>query len=274
MCACRRTILTRLTEAYRKLRNTFRYALGNLDGFNPETDSVENFHELDQWILDKADTVIKNCLTHYENFEFHKVYRTISEFATVELSSIYFDIIKDRLYTAAPKSHARRSAQTALYRLSDALVRLLSPILSYTTEEVWPLLGHQGSVHTTTFPEAARHPHHSADWDQLLALRDTVLPALELARQDKLIGAPLEAQVQLTAPKDLLPLLMKYENELPSLFIVSRVIVAPGSTLTATITRAPGIKCERCWKYKQDIGSSPEFATVCASCAATLHELT
>ena len=267
-------ILTRLTEAYRKLRNTFRYALGNLDGFDPKRDQVQDLQPLDSWILNRLNTLIETCLTHYKNFEFHKVYRAISEFATVELSSIYFDILKDRLYTAAPKCHARRSAQTALYRISDALVRLLSPILSYTTEEVWPMLGHEGSVHTAEFPvPRERGGDDFTDWDKLLSLRDTVLPALELARQEKLIGAPLEAQVALTARPELLPLLEKHKASLPGLFIVSAVTVAPGEILDATITRAPGTKCERCWKYTQDVGADPEFPTVCASCAATLHEL-
>ena len=267
-------ILTRLTEAYRKLRNTFRYTLGNLDGFHAETDAVHELKDLDAWILNRLNTLIETCLDHYKKFEFHKVYRAVSEFATVDLSSVYFDILKDRLYTAAPKSAARRQAQTALYRISDALVRLLSPILSYTTEEVWPMLGHQGSVHTAEFP-AVRTTAGSdfSDWDKLISLRDTVLPALEIARQEKLIGAPLEALVALTAPPDLLPLLEKYLHELPAVFIVSAVTLAPGQTLQASIARAPGSKCERCWKYTLDIGVDPQFPTVCASCASTLHEL-
>ena len=266
-------ILTRLTEAYRKLRNTFRYALGNLDGFDPQNDQVDNLLELDRWILNKLNGIIETCLSHYEKFEFHKVYRTVSEFATVDLSSIYFDILKDRLYTAAPKSHARRSAQTALYLISDALVRLLSPILSYTTEEVWPQLAHEGSVHTAEFPKRSALIGDFYTWDKLIALRDTVLPALELARQEKLIGAPLEAHVILTVPPALLPLLQLHHAELPSLFIVSAVSLQPGETLSASITRADGAKCERCWKYTTDVGSAAEFPTVCASCAATLREL-
>ncbi len=267
-------ILTRLTEAYRKLRNTFRYALGNLDGFHAETDAVQDLKDLDGWVLNRLNTLIATCLDHYKKFEFHKVYRAVSEFATVDLSSVYFDILKDRLYTAAPKSSARRSAQTALYRISDALVRLLSPILSYTTEEVWPMLGHPGSVHTAEFPPAVPiSAGDFSDWDKLIALRDTVLPALEIARQDKLIGAPLEAQVAFTAPAELLPLLEKYRHELPAIFIVSAVTLTPGETLQAAITRAPGTKCERCWKYTLDVGSGQQFPTVCASCAATLHEL-
>ncbi len=267
-------ILTRLTEAYRKLRNTFRYALGNLDGFDPKTDQVTDLQELDSWILNRLNSLIGTCLEHYRNFEFHKVYRAISEFATVELSSIYFDILKDRLYTSAPKSHARQSAQTALYRISDGLVRLLSPILSYTTEEVWPQLGHGGSVHTAEFPVwNASVTGDFVEWDKLLSLRDAVLPALEVARQEKLIGAPLEAQVALAAPPDLFPLLEKYQAQLASLFIVSAVEVTPGDNLTATIGRAAGEKCERCWKYTENVGTDTYYPTVCAPCAAILHEI-
>ncbi len=274
------TILTRLTEAYRKLRNTFRYALGNLDGFHPATDQLPGHEllELDQWVLARAGALTETCLAHYQEFAFHKVYRAISEFATIELSSVYFDVLKDRLYTAAPKSRDRRSAQTALYKVADALVRLLSPLLSFTTEEVWPQLGHKGSVHTALFPDPADltrgiDTEHARNWDRLLTLRDTVMQALEAARQDKVIGAPLEAHVNLTAPPELLPLLERYSADLPGIFIVSAVSLAPGDLLAAQVTRATGIKCERCWKYKHDVGDSPDFPTVCASCAATLHEL-
>ncbi len=137
------TILKPLSEAYRKLRNTFRYALGNLHDFNPATDAVPGGEllEIDQWILVRAEELVSRSAIWYDEFAFHKVYRAVYDFATIDLSSIYFDVLKDRLYTSAPKSHARRSAQTALYRLAFALVRLLAPILSFTTEEVWTHLG-------------------------------------------------------------------------------------------------------------------------------------
>ena len=274
------TILTRLADAYRKLRNTFRYALSNLDGFDPKTDALPagELLGLDQWALARTGALAALCRVHYQEFAFHRVYRAISEFATVELSSIYFDILKDRLYTAAPASRERRSAQTALYRIADVLVRLLSPILSFTTEEVWPYLGHSGSVHTALFPDADAlgrfaSTSHTAEWDRLLGLRDIVLPALETARQDKQIGSPLEAHVTLTAPPDMMPLFEKHHAELPGIFIVSAVTVIPGGTLAAAVSRAQGVKCERCWKYKHDIGSSADFPSVCAYCASILHEL-
>ncbi len=278
-------ILTRLTEAYRKLRNTFRYILGNIGGFSHETDSVsgDELQELDQWILLRAEDLVKRCRKHYDDFEFHKVYRSVYDFATVDLSSVYFDVLKDRLYTSAPKSLARRSAQTALYRLGFALTRLLAPVLTFTAEEVWPHLGEQGSIHTAYFPapeELSREipdsqRKRSVHWDRLMEVRSEVLQALETARQNKIIGAPLEARVLISAEGELYSLLSQYLQELPGLFIVSQVILQQGggTPMNVEIGRAAGTKCERCWKYTEDVGSDSAFPTVCSSCAAVLHEI-
>src|SRR5215472_337923 len=276
------TILTRLSEAYRKIRNTFRYALGNIHDFNPASDAVpgDNLLELDQWILVRAEELVSRCRIWYEEFAFHKVYRAVYDFATIELSAIYFDVLKDRLYTAATQSHARRSAQTALYRLAHALVRLFAPILSFTTEEIWGHLGEKGSIHTAYFPEPAEltagiHADQRArvsNWNRLIEVRETVLKSLEAARQDKSIGAPLEARVKLTANGDLYPLLAEYAGALPGLFIVSQVELSNGSELGVSIARAEGTKCERCWKYTDDVGSDDDFPTVCAACAAAIRE--
>jgi isoleucyl-tRNA synthetase len=274
------TIQSRLTDAYRKLRNTFRYMLGNLSDFDPQRDAVADLAELDQWILLRAEDLVARCRVWYENFEFHKVYHTIYAFATVDLSAVYFDILKDRLYTSAAKSKARRSAQTALYRLLDALVRLLAPIMSFTTEEVWLNMGRAGSVHTAYFPEPAELSggiddaarKRAADWDRLMEVRDDVLKRLETARNEKLIGAPLEARVRISANGGLQPLLRQYARELPGLFIVSQVAIESGDG-GITIERAAGVKCERCWKYTTDVGSSARFPTVCAACAGAVEEM-
>jgi isoleucyl-tRNA synthetase len=280
------TIQTRLTDAYRKLRNTFRYMLGNLSGFDPQTDAVpaSEMTELDQWILLRAEDLVARCRVWYDNFEFHKVYHNVYAFATVDLSSIYFDVLKDRLYTTATKSKARRGAQTALYRLLDALVRLLAPIMSFTAEEVWQTMGRTESVHVAYFPEpsdltagideAARK--RADNWDRLMEVRDDVLKSLETARNEKLIGAPLEARVRLSADGDLYPLLQQYAGELPGLFIVSQVALEPGEAGAAVgvkVERAAGEKCERCWKYTTDVGSDPKFPTVCAACAGAVDEM-
>jgi len=279
------TILVRLSEAYRKLRNTFRYALGNLHDFRPE-DAVagEELLEIDQWILVRAEELVARCRIWYDELAFHKVYRAVYDFATIDLSSIYFDVLKDRLYTSATKSHARRSAQTALHRLALALVRVLAPIMSFTMEEIWPHLGQTGSVHTAYFPEAAdltagigaEARKRVENWARLVALRDSVLKSLDTARQEKLIGAPLEARVRLAADAELHPLLAEYVNELPGLFIVSQVELSNNTAdgLDVKIERALGEKCERCWKYTEDVGSAPELPTVCAACAAAVREMT
>jgi isoleucyl-tRNA synthetase len=283
------TILSQLSDAYRKIRNTFRYALGNLDGFDPGADSVaaQDLDELDQWILFRAEDLVRRCRAHYEEFAFHKVYQAIYGFATTDLSAIYFDVLKDRLYTTAPKSYARRSAQTALSRLNFALVRLLAPILSFTCDEVWRYTklpaGCGPSVHLDLFPEpeeltsglSGDHRKRAADWDVLMPVRDQVLKALEDARQEKVIGAPLEASVSLEAGSELYPLLERYAEQLPGLFIVSQVDLKNGaaSPLVVRVDRARGDKCERCWKYKLDIGADASFPSVCASCAAAVREI-
>jgi isoleucyl-tRNA synthetase len=242
--------------------------------------------EIDQWILLRAEQLVLDCRRWYEEYAFHRIYRAVYDFATVDLSAIYFDVLKDRLYTTAPRSQDRRSAQTALWRLAYALVRLVAPLISYTADEVWQHFrkpaGAPDSVHLATFPEprelTAGIPEASrgrmADWDRLIAVRASVLKSLEEARQDKRIGAPLEARVRLRANGDLYPVLERYASELPGLFIVSQVALEPGDDpLAVQIDRATGAKCERCWKYKADIGSDPRFPTICGSCAEAVTEI-
>jgi isoleucyl-tRNA synthetase len=213
------------------------------------------------------------------------VYRAAYDFATTDLSAVYFDVLKDRLYTAATRGVARRSGQTALYRVHYALTRLLAPLLAFTTEEVWSYThtpeGAPSSVHLALLPEpeelsaglTAGHRAQARDWDRLMELREPVLKALEESRQTKFIGAPLEARVRLMAGGADFALLETYARELPSLFIVSEVELDKGDTLHAVIERARGTKCERCWKYTQDVGRDAEYPTVCASCAAALREM-
>ncbi len=276
-------ILTRLSEAYRKIRNTFRYVLGNIHDFNPATDAVEGaaLEEIDQWILVRAEELVSRCRIWMNEYAFHKVYRAVYDFAAIDLSSIYFDVLKDRLYTSATKSQARRSAQTALHRLGEALVRLLAPILSFTMEEIWPHLGHTGSVHTALFPEPgdltvgihADASEKVATWTKLIEVRDPVLKSLETARQEKFIGGSLEAKVVLTAGKELYALLDANRAHLPGLFIVSQVELVEGDELAVKVDLASGVKCERCWKYTQDTGAVAQFPTVCAACGGAVSEM-
>ena len=271
------TILDRLIEAYRKLRNTFRYALGNLHDFNPEKDAVPvaEMLEIDRWILARTEDLVRRCRGWYDTLEFHKVYRAIYDFTTADLSARYFDILKDRLYTAATSSRERRSGQSALYKVHYALVRLMAPLLAFTTEEVWSHTakpaGAPDSVHLALLPEpeevASGLPAAKlAEWDRLMEVRDVVLKALEEARQAKLIGTSLEARVRLQGYKG-------FEAELPSVFIVSQVVLEPGEELRAIIESADGVKCERCWKYSTAVGKDAEFPTVCDSCSAALRDM-
>ncbi|MBI3695282.1 MAG: class I tRNA ligase family protein, partial [Acidobacteria bacterium] len=284
-------ILARLSEAYRKLRNTFRYMLGNLHDFNPARDAVPaaEMLEIDQWVLLRAESMVADCRRWYDEFAFHKVHHALIGFATVDLSSLYFDVLKDRLYTAAPAALARRSAQTVLYRLAHALARLFAPISSFTCEEVWgslPKLPEDpDSVHLALFPapedltagipEASRE--RLTNWNRLMDVRPAVLKALEQARQEKFIGNALEARVRLSVNGELGRLLADYERELPMLFIVSQVALEQagdaGAELEVKVERAEGAKCERCWKYTTDVGSRPEYPTICAACTRAVDEI-
>jgi isoleucyl-tRNA synthetase len=267
------TIVSRLIEAYRKLRNTFRYALGNLHDFDPETDAVpvDQLLEIDRWILARTEDLIRRTRAWYDEYAFHKVYRAIYDFATTDLSAVYFDVLKDRLYTAGTKSHARRSGQTALYKVHYALTRLAAPLLAFTTEEVWGYTkkpaGAPESVHLALLPEpeevaSGLDPKKLERWERLLEVRSVVLKALEEARQAKFIGTSLEARVRLAGAG-----VDDYAAELPALFIVSQVVLEPGDELRVNVERADGSKCERCWKYSAFSGP------VCEPCSDALREV-
>ncbi len=279
------TILTRLSEAYRKLRNTFRYILGNLHGFDPKADSVaaSEMLEIDQWILIKAEELVLRSRIWYNDFEFHKVYRAVYDFATVDLSNVYFDVLKDRLYTSATKSKARRSAQTALYRLAHALVRLLAPILSFTCEEVWPHLvpgrhrthgafprtfgTHRRAPRTQSETGCQLGPSDGSEEGSSERTRDRRATKSSSERRSKLESALTRVAKCWRCCRAMRP-------NLPGLFIVSQVVLEPGApeALRITVERAAGVKCERCWKYTEDVGSDPQLPTVCAACSSAVRE--
>jgi isoleucyl-tRNA synthetase len=287
-------LMQRIADSYRKIRNTFRYILGNLEAFDPARDVVPfaEMHPLDQYILLQAAEVARDVRSHYDSFTFHRLYQRLKDFCIVDLSAIYFDVLKDRLYTSAPKSPARRSAQTALWRLGEALVRLLAPVMSFTADEVWgflPTSGRSESVHLDHFPApedltgdlpaAFDVAAIKSDWQTLLSVRDEALKALEAARAEKRIGSGLEAQIHLAAPDSIYPVLERYRDQLRYLFIVSDVVLeksaaSNGDTgLAITITQAPGQKCERCWNYSIHVGEDPNYPTVCERCSAVLAEI-
>ncbi len=284
-------LMERVAENYRKIRNTFRYILGNLNGFDPANDALpfEQLQPLDQYMLLKTASLVEDVLGWYGDFAFHKLFQRMKDFCVVDLSAVYFDVIKDRLYTFAPGSKGRRSAQTAIWRIGEALVRLLAPVMSFTADEVWKYLpkvaGRPVSVHLAMFPKteelvtAGYTPQSTAynsivdRYNRLLAVRDDVLKALEEARNQKLIGSGLEAQVVLTAAGELHDLLKQNLGELRYLFIVSDVKLKAGDTFAVQVNKAPGKKCDRCWNYSEHVGEDHEYPTVCERCSSTLDEL-
>jgi isoleucyl-tRNA synthetase len=278
---CSDEILQRVADSYRKVRNTARYALGNLDGFDPARDALtdDELLEIDRWALSELDVLIDKVRAAYEAYEFHLVYQALYEFCTVTLSARYFDILKDRLYTFAPRNPARRSAQTVLYRITDALARMLATILVFTADEIWENLpgARSASVHLAELPTASgeRDEKLAARWEQLFGIRDVVLGVLEEARVAKTIGSSLEAAVEVTASGKTYELLESYRDDLRYLFIVSQVSLTrtEAGEVSVKVRRADGQKCERCWNYSTRVGESARYSTVCERCVAALEEI-
>lgn len=276
---CSDEILSRVVDAYRKLRNTLRFALGNLDGFDPEVDAIaeDNLFEIDRWALASLDQAAEKILRGYENFDFQAAFHASYHLCTVTLSARYFDIIKDRLYISAPRSRERRSAQTALYRIADALCRLLAPVLVFTADEAWENIPQQRipSVHLVEFPRAASAPDTALieRWERLFAIRDDVMRALEEARNEKKIGSSLEAKATLTVNSETAEFLKNYQDDLRYIFIVSQAVIAKGDAFSVTIEKADGKKCERCWNYSIRVGESAKYPTVCERCITALSEI-
>ncbi|HEY5675734.1 MAG TPA: class I tRNA ligase family protein, partial [Myxococcales bacterium] len=270
-------ILAGIAEGYRKIRNTVRWALGTLDGFDPAKDAVpvEEMEPIDRWAVARLADWVARVKQAYADYEYHLAYHATLQLCAVELSALYFDIIKDRLYTARRDGKPRRSAQTALHLVAGDLVRMLAPILSFTAEEAWGFLPEPpeaDSVFYAGFPERPRPADAEAleaRYGRLFGFRDTVKKALEEARQAKLIGKDLEAAVTLSARGDDLAFLRANAAELPVLFIVSGVELAEGAT-GAAVARAPGAKCPRCWGVYEDVGKDPRHPELCGKCAAAL----
>jgi len=277
-------ILTRASEAYRKIRNTLRYLIGNLYDFDPSRDrvSIDALEDVDRYILLRYGQVAKQTLAAYDAYDFSTIFQTVNAFTTVDLSAFYADVSKDRLYTFASGSKERRSAQTAMYVIADGLARLLAPILSFTTDELWQYLpgSREESVHLALFPEGVSldgldDPALTTRWERLIAVRDQVLAKIEPLRKDKQIGSSLQAKVTLSATGDDLALLRSHEAQLPMLFIVSEVEVREGTQgggLEISIDRARGVKCERCWRYVANVSADPERPGICDRCQDALAE--
>ena len=285
-------ILKRLTEAYRKIRNTFRFLLGNLSDFDPKSDAVpmDELEEIDRYILYRFRTVSEKILKAFDDFEFHVFYHSFYSFCIVDLSAFYLDIVKDRLYTYPKNSKERRSGQTAMYELLKGMAQLMAPVLSFTSEEVWSFIPSKGdetaSVHLSEFPDLSRvsFPDDLVDkWEKISQLKGEVSKALELQRQEKVIGHSLDALVRLELPKDLKAVLEQEQDQLKFIFIVSGVeivgtlkddakVYASESLegLKISVHPAPGKKCERCWNYFAE-ASTPEHPNICLRCVKNLE---
>jgi isoleucyl-tRNA synthetase len=289
-------LMQRIAETYRDIRNKlFRYVLSNLYDFDPTLDVVpfEGLQAVDQYILRQTCALSEDVTRWYEEFAFHKIYQRVNHFVIVELSAFYVDVIKDRLYTFAPDSLGRRAAQTALWRIGEAMVRLLAPIMSFTCDEAWQQLpkidSRPASVHMAKFPAAEdilgsatvgkEDAQQKSDWTTLLSIRDQVLKPLEEARSQNQIGKSLEAQVKLTASDPLYSVLERHKDDLRYLFIVSQVTLERGVSGNGTgniqvgVKPAAGEKCERCWNYSTRVGEDPKYPTVCERCAPVLRQL-
>lgn len=286
-------ILKQLAEVYRKIRNTCRFILGNLYDFAPQRDQVpyEKLGELDRWVLLRLGQLIEQVSGAYERYEFHVVFHAIHNFCTVDLSAFYLDVIKDRLYTSHSDDGARRAAQTVMYQVIDAIVRLLAPILSFTAEEIWQHMPDSTavaeSVQLAAWPLAQPQWQDAAldeKWRRILAIRNEVTKSLETARQAKTIGNSLEGAVDIYATGDVLTLLRDVAADLPTIFIVSQVHLhdkldqAPADAyqaedlpLALVVTPARGAKCERCWMYSETVGQDPAQPTICKRCAEVLR---
>lgn len=288
--AASENLMSRVGDNYRKLRNTLRFLLGNLHDFTPATDAVPflKLEPLDQYILTRTAQLDAKIRKAYDDFEFHRAYQALNEFVNTDLSAVYLDVLKDRLYTFAPNAPARRSGQTALWRIAETLTRLIAPILSFTADEVWEQLpqvsGRETSVHLALFPDMAEiipgsESSIEADWAHLFAIRDMVLAKLEALRFEKIIGKSLEAEVTLFLDSDSdEPLLRKYLATLPEFFNVSAVDLVPVTNaspehLTMNVRKASSPKCERCWRYIPEVGVDNDYPTVCLRCAEALRVL-
>lgn len=282
-------ILNHLIEAYRKIRNTCRFLLSNLYDFDPERYRVpyEELPELDRWALLRLGALIPKVTKAYEDFEFHTIFHALNNFCAVDMSAVYLDILKDRLYTFRRDSHARRSSQTVLFDVLTALTKLMAPILSFTAEEIWRMLpdaarkGPDGfSVHLSSFPDVDpkwSDPGLGDRWERLLEVREAALAALEERRREKLIGSSLEAGLEIEANAERLGLLKRYEQILPSLFIVSQVELKEAGEFPrkpdflVRVFKAKGDKCERCWNYRETVGRDAAHPTLCDRCLEAIH---
>jgi len=282
--AASENLMQRCADIYRKLRNTFKILLGNLHGFDPVLHRVfeSDLLPLDRYMLARTRELTHKVRDWYAAFEFHRIYHAVNEFAIVDLSNFYVDVTKDRMYTFAPTSHARRSAQTVLWTITETLARLVAPILSFTADEVWDYLPkldrREPSVHLAQFPEPEEVFSEDPaplleEWKQIFTIREEALRVLEEARQSKLIGKGLEAELEITASGEQLALLQRHAAGLKEVINVSSVKVVEGPDLQVTVSPASGHKCARCWNFMPEVSDYGIWQNVCTRCQSALKEM-
>ena len=292
-----KNILKQLSEGYRKIRNTARYMIGNLSDFDPNTDKVDvsEMNELDRWAMLKLQKLIKGVTASYDSYQFHSVYHDIHNFCVVDMSNFYLDIIKDRLYTEKIDSKERRAAQTVMYNILTALVKMVAPILVFTAEEIWSFIKPEKgeeveSVLLSNWPKATDALEDKAledKWDKMLEIRTEVSKALELARKEKVIGNSLNAKIYINADGEIYEFLENMREYLETVFIVSQLELNKGldsisekayksdviKDLAVLVEQAPGEKCERCWIFSDTVGADKEHETLCSRCSSVIKEI-
>jgi len=267
-------ILARVVDAYRRIRNTLRFLLANVSDFDPAKDAVSDADllEIDRFALSRAAQMQADILAHFKVYEFHPVVSKLQIYCSEDLGAFYLDVLKDRLYTNAPKSLARRSAQTVLYRITHAMLRLMAPFLSFTAEEAWQAFGSSESIFMETYSDLGT-PNEAllAKWTRIREIRDQVNKDIETLRADGKVGASLQASVNLQVGPEDHALLASLGNDLKFVFITSHIILAAGSEMLAKVSVSQDTKCERCWHYAPDVGVNPAHPTLCGRCDSNLH---
>ncbi|MEY3139576.1 MAG: Isoleucine--tRNA ligase [Pseudomonadota bacterium] len=267
-------ILARVVDAYRRIRNTLRFLLANVSDFDPAKDAVSDADllEIDRFALSRAAQMQADILDHFKVYEFHPVVSKLQIYCSEDLGAFYLDVLKDRLYTNAPKSLARRSAQTVLYRITHAMLRLMAPFLSFTAEEAWQAFGSSESIFMETYSDLGT-PNEAllAKWTRIREIRDQVNKDIETLRADGKVGASLQASVNLQVGPEDHALLVSLGNDLKFVFITSHIILAAGSEMLAKVSVSQDTKCERCWHYAPDVGVNPAHPTLCGRCDSNLH---
>ena len=267
-------ILARVVDAYRRIRNTLRFLLANVSDFDPAKDAVkfDDLLEIDQYALSRAAQLQADIRAHFDVYEFHPVVSKLQVYCSEDLGAFYLDVLKDRLYTTAPKSLARRSAQTALYDITQAMLRWMAPFLSFTAEEAWQVLGTSESIFIETFVDLGQ-PNEAllTKWSRICEIRNAVNKDIETVRAAGQLGASLQANIELQVNADDFALLSSLGNDLKFVFITSAVVLKQGSELATQVSVSTAPKCERCWHYSDDVGQDTAHPTLCGRCSSNLY---